>query len=347
MRKEESLLRCAIIGYGYMGEIRRRTIENHPDLELAMICDSDSSKLIGSYSFEVVRNSKDVIDSTVDLVFICTPNNLIPKLTIQCFNKGKHVFCEKPPGRSLKDIIRIREAEKENQGIKLMFGLNHRYHPGIMRAKAIIDSGQLGEIISIRGLYGKSGGKNYPNSWRNNKDLSGGGILIDQGIHMLDLFHYFLGEVASVKAFFSNKYWKFEVEDNAVVILKTASGQLALLHSSSTFWKHKFQVHLILEKGYITVEGLLSESGSYGREIIIIGRQQFEDESEAIGNPSEEIIYFDKDKSWEMEVNKMVDCILNDQPVRENSSQDAYNVMYTLDRAYKESKFYNFNKDRK
>ena len=332
-----SPLKCAIIGYGYMGEIRRRVIENHPDLKLTMVCESDLSKLQGNYAFEVFREATHVIDGTVDVIFVCTPNHLIPELAIRSLNKGKHVFCEKPPGRCLDDIVKMRKAESENSGSKLMFGFNHRYHPGIMRAKSIVDSGNMGKIISVRGLYGKSGGKEFRNSWRNNREISGGGILLDQGIHMLDLFHFFLGEFDSVKAFLSNKCWGFEVEDNAVVILKTPSNQLCMLHSSATFWKHKFQIHIILEKGYITVEGFLSKTGSYGRETIIIGRQQFEDEAEAVGNPSEEIIYFDRDRSWEIEIDNMVDCILNDKPVKECSSRDAYIVMNTIDKAYKES----------
>jgi len=341
-----SNLKCAIIGYGYMGEIRRRVIENHPNLKLSVICDPDPSKLNGKYSFKVVRESKSIINSDVDLVFICTPNNLIPDLTVQCLNIGKHVFCEKPPGKSLEDIIKMIKAEKENPGIKLMFGFNHRYHPGILRARAIIESGQMGDIVSIRGLYGKSGGKNFSNSWRNDKKISGGGILLDQGIHMLDLFHYFLGSFTSVKAFLSNKYWGFEVEDNAIVILKTKANQLAMLHSSATFWKHQFQIDIILQKGYLIIKGLLSKTGSYGRETIIIGRQQFEDEAEAVGNPSEEIIYFDKDLSWQIEIEKIVDFIINDKPVTESSSRDAYRVMNTVNRAYMESEFYkNFNKD--
>lgn len=337
---------CAIIGYGYMGEIRRRVIEQHPQLELVMVCETDPSKLVQDQPFSVVRDPVEVIQSNAQAVFVCTPNYLIPELAVQCLERGKHVFCEKPPGRTLNDIQRMQLAEKHNPGVKLMFGFNHRYHPGVLRAKSIVDSGQLGKIVALRGLYGKSGGKNFQKSWRNDFAVSGGGILLDQGIHMLDLFNYFLGGFTSAKAFLSNARWGFEVEDNAMVILENDRHQLAMLHSSVTFWKHMFQLNCILEDGYLRLEGLLSKTGSYGRETLVIGRRQFEDEAEALGNPSEETIYFDRDLSWELEVRHFADCIINDKPVLECSSVDAYNAMELVQLCYRDSGFPIYNKEK-
>ena len=338
-KNKENVIKCGIIGFGYMGEIRRYVLEQHNNVHLTVICDPDKNKLLNEKHIEVCRDPMEIINSDVDAVFICTPNHLIPHLTIQCLIRGKHVFVEKPPGRVLDDIIGMQTAEEENPGTKLMFGFNHRYHPGVMRAKSIVDSGRLGKVITVRGLYGKSGGKNFIQSWRNDINISGGGILLDQGIHMLDLFNYFLGGFTSAKAFLSNGHWEFDVEENAVVILKNDQHQLAVLHSSATFWKHLFQLNVILDNGYLKLEGLLSKTGSYGREKLVIGRRQFEDESEALGNPSEEIIYFDKDLSWELEVNKFVNYILNDEPVLEGNSIDAYNAMELVHRCYQESGF--------
>lgn len=335
----KKLVECAIIGYGYMGEIRRETIEKHQNTKLSIICENNQSKLNIETKFDVVINPREVIESNVDAVFICTPNHLIPDLTIQCLNQGKHVFCEKPPGRTLDDVVRMRKAENGNLGTKLMFGFNHRFHPGVMRAKAIVESGRMGRIIALRGLYGKSGGKNFNQSWRNDVNISGGGILLDQGIHMIDLFNLFVGGFTHVKSFISNGHWGFDVEDNAVVIMKNEQNQLAMLHSSATFWKHMFQLIVILEEGYLKLEGLLSKSGSYGRETLVIGHRQFEDASEAVGNPSEETIYFDKDLSWELELNQFMDCILNDKPVLESNSLDAYNAMNVVHQSYQDSGF--------
>jgi predicted dehydrogenase len=332
-------LTCAIVGYGYMGEIRRRIVESRSDLKLEWICEPADVGINSSGGVSVTKEVKNILESDVDLVFICTPNNLIPALTIKCLDLKKHVFCEKPPGRTVNDVRRMQEAEKRNPSGKLMFGFNHRYHPGIMKAKAIVDSGRLGKILTLRGLYGKSGGKSFPDSWRNDVSISGGGILLDQGIHMLDLFNFFLGGFTSVKSFISNAHWGFDVEDNAVVILKTGDDQLAMLHSSATFWKHMFQLTVILEEGYLTVEGLLSKTGSYGRETLTIGRRQFEDEAEAIGNPSEEVVYFDRDLSWDLEVDKFVEAIRNNTSIVESTSADALSVMELVSNCYKESGF--------
>ena len=340
-----SKLKAAIIGYGYMGEIRHRMVDQHDSAELVTICDNDTSKIKSNLDCKIVTDPNDVINSDVDIVFICTPNHLIPDLTIKCLNRGKHAFCEKPPGRTLEDIVRMKDAEEKNHGTKLMFGFNHRFHPGVMKAKAIVDSGSMGKVIALRGLYGKSGGKDFSESWRNDIQLSGGGILLDQGIHMLDLFNLFMGKFNNVKSFLSNCQWNFDVEDNAVVIMKNNAGQLAMLHSSATFWKHMFNLNVILEKGYLKLDGLLSKSGSYGRETLVIGRRQFEDEAEAVGNPSEETIYFDKDLSWELEVEKFLESVLSDKPVIQCNSTDAYEAMDLVHRCYQDSGFQTYQQE--
>jgi predicted dehydrogenase len=325
-----------------MGEIRKRVIEQNQSLELAGILDNSASVRDRIKGYRIYSSFEELINDNVDIIFVCTPNVYSPQLCIDSMNRGKHVFCEKPPGCSLQDIKDIIEAEKSNGRVKLMFGFNHRFHPGIMRAKVILESGRLGKIINIRGLYGKSGGVNFRNSWRNDKTISGGGILLDQGIHMLDLFRYFCGNFEHVKCFLSNCFWQFDVEDNAYVILQNNKGQNAFFQSSATMWKHTFKVDITLENGYIIVEGLLSKTGSYGRERIIIGKRQFEDESSAIGNPPEEITYFDRDLSWDLEVEEFVNCIDQNLPVTNSSSEDALKVMEIIEKAYQNAESHYF-----
>ncbi len=338
-------LRCGIVGCGYMGEIRKRVIEAIPELELIGVVEPNHSKWQQINSCDVFDSFDALIQSGIDVVFVATPNVFSPDLCIKSLDLGKHVFCEKPPGRTLKDIQLIIEAELRNPTCRLMFGFNHRFHPAVVKAKNIVESGRLGKILTLRGIYGKSGGKNHLKSWRNQKDISGGGILLDQGIHMLDLFRYFCGDFEAVKCFINNSYWNLEVEDNAYVILENKKGQNATFHSSATLWKHTFRLDLLLEDGYMIVEGLLSKTGSYGRERLIIGKRQFEDETEAVGNPSEEMIYFDKDLSWDLEVQSFKNCIFNNQPVTESSSQDAFKVMELIDLAYQDSLTVNKQRD--
>ncbi len=330
-------LKAAVVGYGYMGEIRRGVIERNPRIELVGVVEPNPvvrEKIRDCRTFD---SFETMIKEDVEIIFVCTPNFYSPQYCIDSLKMGKHVFCEKPPGRNMEDINNIIKAEKESHQAKLMFGFNHRFHPGVIRAKVVVDSGRLGKIINIRGLYGKSGGVNFRDSWRNNKDISGGGILLDQGIHMLDLFRYFCGDFEFVKSFLSNCFWGFNVEDNAYVILQNRKGQNAFFHSSATMWKHTFRIDMTLENGYMIVEGLLSKTGSYGQERMIVGKRQFEDESDAIGNPAEEVTYFDRDLSWDLEVEEFVNCIAHDKPVTNSSSEDALKVMDVITKAYQDA----------
>jgi len=333
-------LNIGIIGYGYMGEIRKNIAAEHPSLQIAGICDSDLKALASDDPIKKIAydSCQDLLRSRVDLVFVCTPNSFSPEIVVAALERGKHVFCEKPPGRNLDDVKMMMEAEKKHPSLKLMFGFNHRYHPGILEGKTIVDSGRMGKVLYLKGTYGKSGGKNYLRSWRNNKEVSGGGILLDQGIHMLDLFRYFCGDFNEINGYLSKQFWDTDVEDNAFINLRNSKGQVAVLHSSATLWKHTFKLEIFLEGGYLIVSGLLSKTGSYGRETLTIGRRQFEDEAFALGNPREEVIYFDQDLSWALEVDRFVDCILNDKKVDNSSSLDALRVMELIDRVYKDEK---------
>ena len=328
-------IRAGIVGYGYMGEIRRSVIERHPRLHLAGVCDTSLDVRKNIPGVAVFDSCDRLLSENIDALFVCTPNIHSPEICIGALNAGKHVFCEKPPGRNVEDIRSIQRAE--TPGAVLMFGFNHRLHPAMMKAKVIADSGRLGKILGMRGIYGKSGGVNFRQSWRNDKGIAGGGILLDQGIHMLDLFRYFCGDFEFVKCFVDHSFWKFDVEDNAYVILQNKRGQSATMHSSSTLWKHTFRLDIIMEDGYLIIDGLLSKTGSYGRQKLVVGRRQFEDESSALGNPAEEVTTFDKDQSWDLEVDEFVKCIDTNSPVTLSSSEDALKVMEIIEKAYQDA----------
>lgn len=328
-------LRCGIAGYGYMGEIRKRVIDSWERLELVGVVEPDAAKRANLNGTRIFDSYQDLLGAGLDIMFVCTPNRFSPEICVASMQEGVHVFCEKPPGRTLQDIKNIIKGQRPDT--KLMFGFNHRFHPAILKAKAIADSGRLGRILSLRGLYGKSGGQNFEVSWRNDKKISGGGILLDQGIHMLDLFRFFCGDFEYVKCFTANAFWDVEVEDNAYVILQNTRNQNAIFHSSATLWKHTFRLEITLSDGYMVIEGLLSKSGSYGRETLTLAQRVFEDEALAVGNPSEEVIRFDKDLSWDLEVREFVRCIDEDAPVTISSAQDALKVMEIIDGAYRDA----------
>ena len=333
-------MKVVIVGYGYMGQIRKRVVDNLPELQLSGICDSRLTREQAGVDCPHYQDYRDAIDNTrPDIVFVCTPNRYSPDVCVYALEHGCHVFCEKPPGRNLADIRRIIASEPAHPGCKLMFGFNHRHHPAILEAKSIVTAGRMGQIIWMRGIYGKSGGREqeFMQSWRNDPAVSGGGILLDQGIHMLDLFRFFCGDFQEVQGMLDTAYWKIPVEDNAFVLLRNAQGQIAQLHSSATLWKHTFHLEIGLEGGYLLIRGLLSKSGSYGRETLIIGRKPVDDEDAAIGNPREEIVYFDRDRSWDIQVKELIHCIRNDLPITDSSSLDALRVMELIDAVYRQA----------
>jgi predicted dehydrogenase len=233
-------------------------------------------------------------------------------------------------------VERIVAAERANPGLKLKFGFNHRYHYAIREAKSMIDSGRFGQTLWMRGVYGKCGGLEFEEGWRNDLKVAGGGILLDQGIHMLDLFRFLSGEeFTTVKSVVTTAFWDIPVEDNAFAILQTDRGQVATIHSSATQWKHRFLLEICLEGGYINITGLLTSTRSYGDESITFARRQFEDEASAFGRPREETVYFDRDDSWALEVADFARAICEDGPVDSGNSSDALQVMRLIDEIYR------------
>jgi len=319
-------LRIGIVGLGKMGRIRARTILDNEETVAVVGTDPNRVEDRVLTGMKVVDTHEEVIHSDADAIFVCTPNRFAPDLVCAALDAGKHVFCEKPPGRNLADVERILEAEKRNPHLKLKFGFNHRYHLGIMEAKKIVESERYGRILWVRGVYGK--GDSPPNAagWRNDPSLSGGGILLDQGIHMLDLFRYFCGDFVDVKSMVGTFFWNTELEDNAFALLRDEVGRVAMLHSSFNQWKHLFSLEIYMADGYIHVDGMPSGTRSYRDETITHARRRIGTGS-TIGNPPEESAFFNTDPSWELELEEFVECVRRDRPVRNGTSRDAYESM--------------------
>lgn len=324
-------LNIGIIGYGKMGQIRHKAIEEIGAGKVLAISEPNVQGLSDGHppsaSIEEIMNSKKI-----DAIFICTPNNYNKDLTIRALQAGKHVFCEKPPAFTAVDVEEIIAAEKKSSQCKLMYGFNHRHHDSILKAKAMIDAGKFGKVLWMRGRYGKSVDKDYYNNWRSKKEIAGGGILLDQGIHMLDLFLHFAGNFNDVHAFVSNLYWKLDVEDNVFAIFRNADGVVASLHSTMTQWRHLFSLEIFLEKGYIVVNGLLTASKTYGREILSIAKNRTT--APAATWEDEEREEFTTNNSWRYEVQHFFDAITNNKPVTIGNSEDALKLMKLVDKIY-------------
>ena len=316
-----------------MGRIRHNTLLAHADTEL--VAASDPYSDLSDCDFQTFRNWEDMLDLDLDAVIVCSTNEQIPPAICKALDRGMHVFSEKPPGRTVSDIEEIIAAESRNPGKHLKFGFNHRYHASIMEARKLIDSGELGRLLWLRGVYGKAGGANYETQWRNDFSKSGGGILIDQGIHMIDLFHYFCGEFEDVQSMIGSSYWKnVEVEDNAFAIMRNASGQVAMLHSSATQWKHTFRLEMMFEKGSIDLNGILSNSMGYAPEKMSVYRVTLDATGCPKENPPEFTTTYNGDKSWEMEMDEFMSALRGGQSIHTGTSAHALAAMKAVHRVY-------------
>lgn len=324
-------LRVGIAGYGVVGSRRRHFIDKHSSLQTVAICDQkfgEKGQLPDGVRF--YPNYELLLEEKLDILFVCLPTYLAAGVTCAGLERGCHVFCEKPPGRDVADIQRIVETEKKHPTLLLKYGFNHRYHDSVRRALEIVRSGELGEIINTRGVYGKSSVIPFHGGWRAERRYAGGGILLDQGIHMVDLLQLFCGEFTEVKSFVSNSFWKHDVEDNAYALMRNHEGKIAMLHSSATQWQHRFSLDMALTKGFLTLRGILSGSKSYGEEKLIIGRK---DESDT-GTAREEIITYLEDNSWRDEINEFADAILGNGSIKHGNSAEALSAMKLVYRIY-------------
>lgn len=321
-------MRCGIIGYGKMGRIRHDAILSNGG-SVEAIYELDESLTIENR----VGSIDEVIQASIDAVFICTPNFLNKELTIKALMAGKHVFCEKPPAFTSKDVLDIKYVEIKS-GKKLVYGFNHRHHDSIKDIKRMVASGEFGKILWMRSRYGKCVDEKFFDNWRSKKDLAGGGILLDQGIHMLDLLLYLAGDFDEVHSICSNNFWNIDgIEDNVFAIFKNSkSGISASLHSTMTQWRHLFSLEIFMEKGYLTLNGLKTPSGAYGKEILTIAVNRT-NPPQAMWVEEKDVEYV-VDNSWNSEVSYFFKAIKNDTPIESGCTTDAYKLMKIIDRIY-------------
>jgi len=339
-RATPAVYRVGIIGFGRIGRRRAELVVAHPQLALVAVADPYVEKdgALGP-SCRWHRSAADLLRQDLHAVFVCTPNAVTAEVVVDALKAGKHVFAEKPAGRCLADIDRMREAETGAPDLIVKFGFNHREHDSVRLSQSLIASGELGRLMWMRGTYGKAGGPGYSDDWRADPEMAGGGILLDQGIHMLDLFRLFGGDFAEVKSFVGQTFWRVGLEDNAFAILRSKAGHVAMLHSSATHWNHTFRLEVYLTDGYLVLDGLLTGSQTYGRETLVVGRRDWNNAESARGRPREERYYFDDDRSWEREVDEFARCVSTGSRVVNGTSLDAQRAMDLVTRVYADDKW--------
>ncbi|UTY46687.1 Gfo/Idh/MocA family protein [Sinorhizobium fredii] len=324
-------MKYGIIGYGGMGAIRHNAMRS---IGQGLATKIYEVKEIPEFRDLLVEDYREIIqDPEIEAVVISTPNFLNKKLTIEALQAGKHVFCEKPPAFNAAEVEEIINVENQSNRV-LMYGFNHRHHGGSLKIRESIESGEYGRILWMRGRYGKSVDENYFDNWRAQKELAGGGILLDQGIHMLDLFLQIGGDFDEMHAFVSNLYWNLPgIEDNVFAIFRNSqTGMCASLHSTMTQWRHLFSFEVFLERGYMVLNGLKTPSGSYGAEELSIAKNR--SKAPAATWEDEEVHRYDVDQSWEREMSNFVGAIKGSVSQRSRDSFEALRVMRLIDRIY-------------
>ncbi len=318
--------KVGIAGFGVVGKRRANFIKNIKELEVVAICDQTfkGSGVLES-GVRYFSNYRELINQNLDLLFVCISNDMAAEVTIAGLESGFHVFCEKPPARNLSEIEEVLKCESDHPDLKLKYGFNHRYHMSVKEALDIVNSGDMGPVLNLRGVYGKSQLVTFgqDHDWRTSRELAGGGILLDQGIHMVDLMRLFGGEFNEVHSIISNSFWNHDVEDNAYALMKSDKNVVAMLHSSATQWRHSFNLEVTLDTGMLILSGILSGSKSYGSETLRIIRRVGDDR----GDPKEEFREYNTDPSWSDEIRDFSSAVINNREIADGNSSDAYKTM--------------------
>ena len=264
----------------------------------------------------------------VAVVIVATPHDSLAEIATGAIEAGKHVLVEKPAARHISEL-RALPALAEEKGVLVRVGFNHRHHRAFRKAREIVDSGALGPLMFLRARYGHGGRVGYDKEWRANPALSGGGELIDQGVHLIDLARWFLGDFTEIDGYARTFYWDMPVDDNGFLLLKTARKQVAFLHASCTEWKNTFSFELYGHEGKLQIDGL---GGSYGTE-----RLAWYKMLPQMGPPETTVWEYPMgDNSWEVEMEEFLDDIrLGRQPAA--GLRDAIAALKVVDTIYQAS----------
>lgn len=296
--------RFAVIGCGLIGRKRVNAIRDQ--VTLAYTCDlnearaADLAQLVPGCR-AITDSQVALADPTVDAVIIATLNAALAPVTLAAVQAGKHVLVEKPGALNAAQLRTIQTAAAST-GAKVRIGYNHRFHPSLQKARQLLDEGALGPLMFLRARYGHGGRRGYDREWRADPALSGGGELIDQGVHLIDLAGWILGEFSTVEGHATTSFWDMPVDDNAFLSLRTAGQQTAWLHVSCTEWKNLFSLEIYGRDAKLALDGL---GGSYGPETLTYYKMLPE-----MGPP--EITswqYVRGDDSWSLEARAFLDDI--------------------------------------
>lgn len=330
IKEKNQIFGVGIVGCGLIGQKRARALGQGGQLVACADLDiSRAESLARTCGAKAHHDWRELVRSpAVDLVVVATLHDSLADITRTAAEAGKHVLVEKPAARSSAELDLVMAAAAEHR-VKVHVGFNHRYHRSVRKARELVDSGALGDLMFIRARYGHGARIGYDKEWRADPALSGGGELIDQGPHLIDLSRWFLGEIAEVQGFAHTYFWDMPVDDNGFMLLKTAKKQVAFLHASCTEWKNLFSMEIYGKSGKLDLSGL---GGSYGVERITWYRMLPE-----MGPPETTSWEYPMgDDSWEVEMAEFFEDIrLNREPA--SGLWDAHAALKVVESIYRES----------
>jgi predicted dehydrogenase len=326
-----STQRVAIVGCGLIGAKRAAALT--PDDQLLACHDVDApaaERLASQFGARACPTLAELLELSPDVVIIATPHDQLAGLAEQALTAGSHVLLEKPAGLSCAQVERLIEC-RQAAGRMVKVGFNHRFHPGLARAAQEVHSGRHGDLMHVRGRYGHGGRPGYEREWRADPRRSGGGELIDQGMHLLDLTHWLAGPLPLHSALLRTEFWQMTPEDNAALILGDASSRTdpwALLHVSWTEWKNLFSLEIYCRTAKLQVDGLVRSYGAQRLRIYLMGPE--------LGPPElQEITYPDEDHSWELEWHNLLAAIdAGDEEQLNGRLEDARYAWEQIEAAY-------------
>ena len=323
-------LGVAIIGCGLIGNKRAESMTDCRLVACADAVEERAEELARKWpGTEVSGDWHAAVERPdVGMVIVATSHDFLSEVTLGAVKAGKHVLVEKPAARNVSEIEPVIDVAEKND-VLVRVGFNHRYHPAFIKARKIVASGEMGELMFIRGRYGHGGRIGYDKEWRAVKNVAGGGELIDQGMHLIDLSRMFLGNFTEAKGFVHTYFWNMDVEDNGFMILTTPKQQTAFLHASWTEWKNTFSFEIYGKNAKIEISGL---GGSYGVEKLTYYKMLPQ-----MGPP--ETVSWEypfPDASWENEFKEFLEDIrLGRKPSA--GLEDARSALEIIEKVYEES----------
>ena len=320
-------MRLGIVGCGLIGQKRAAAVAGD---EIVLVADLDSARadaLAATTGARVAKDWQALVGAELDVVIIATTHENLACIAIAALEASKHVLVEKPAGMNVVEVAAVAAAAKK-AGKVCKVGFNHRFHPAIWKAKTLVDEGAVGPMMFVRGRYGHGGRLGMEKEWRAIPELSGGGELIDQGSHLIDLSRWFLGELTLAFAATPTLFWDMKVDDNCFLALKNEAGNLAWLHASWSEWKNMFSLEIYGRDGKLAIEGL---GGSYGTEKLTFYKMLPQ-----MGPPETTVWdYPQPDRSWEAEFADFADAIATGRRAT-GDIEDALAMHKIIAAAYKE-----------